>query len=241
MKHLKEFRVFSKPEIYSLPQYITTEEDLYLYVNYIANEMGEQVIDILGTGRHGSAFSLKSGKVLKLTQDKDEALIANYLRKKHFYYLVNYYDVRKLVGHKDRYDDDIYAIILDNIIPIKDELENNLDELDFNEIAKGWYLLQKSDLNTTSQSHSKILKREIPMKYFRKNWENIQGILKDCVKLGFRNLPDLHIGNIGKTKDGRLVLFDLSSTVDTKFYKPIRRLDVSPIIEKILELQDIRG
>lgn len=245
-KYIKEFRVFRKPTLLSIPQDLTTEDNLFTYVNYIANEMNEELDDIIATGiAGGTAFTLKSGKVLKLTEDSYEAQIAEYLRKKDFRYVISYYDVRKIIGHPNQRDNNIYAIVMDKITPLTKILEQ---EMDFDlrlEIDLAWSHLQIEDYKTISIDFNKFpfrwIKSPVAKKFFQENWHRIRLILKDCHKMGFKSDPDFHIKNVGVTDDGRWVFFDLSrNTYKTKFDKPIiRKINVSNIIDDIL-MQQIR-
>ena len=109
----------------------------------IAAQFGEQLDRVLGGGSNGVAFLLRSGKVMKLTNDRWEVAAASrYRTKQNIPHLVSVYDVRPVTGelvqttdpefksisdyHKEyflRFNSrigDLYAIIMDYVTPFDD-------------------------------------------------------------------------------------------------------------------------
>ena len=96
------------------------ESELEKNANKIAEELGEKIIKILGSGDFGTAFLLESGRVLKLTFDLNEIDIAKKLsnNRNWFKYVMNYYNVGELKDVPDYK----YFLLMDYVNPLS-ELE----------------------------------------------------------------------------------------------------------------------
>jgi hypothetical protein len=82
----------------------------------VSKELGYNSIDRIGGGDYGIAYRTNDNKVLKITRDKNEYKVANYLKNKNTTYLINYYDVRKIEGT------DLFSLLMDYVEPL-DPLE----------------------------------------------------------------------------------------------------------------------
>lgn len=199
-KFLLERKKFNKPWIKSLPKSTTTIE-LYDYVKFLAELLDEELLGTeinLGSGAYGTAFELKGDRVLKLTNDISEALTAKFImdQNKDFRYIIKYYDVRKIVGSKDK---NLYTLIMDKVIPLKSKVTKHQGQL--------WLFLDDDCTNWTPEKFAKKTGYSRNIEYIRDNWENMMGILKELASLGIYH-PDIHVDNLGINSKGDVVYFD---------------------------------
>jgi len=212
MKYLKTYE-FNKPTIKSLPIGVD-KNTLYSYVSFIANQLGEELLQYknIGSGQFGTAFMLKSGKVLKLTSDMLEAMTAYYLSDKNTEFVVNYYDVRRIVGSKDK---NLYVIIMDYAEPVKmSEKEKYL-----------WYLDEKyldCDVDEFIKNMNYPWKiTENVISYLKHFWYNMIGMLQELKELGIKN-ADIHSDNLGMI-NGKMILFDVTGLYHRNEFKKKKR------------------
>jgi len=165
-------------------------------------------IKLLGGGAFGWAYDI-GGKVLKITTDEEEALLANRLRRKPITkHIINYYDVRNIYEKNKtfwqklfstRILEKIYSIVMDKVIPLDRTLG-------------GAYMdIKKIGFFDDTISDDILLKHFSKSKY--KNFINKlvsqrSEILDEFDKYDI--LPiDAHYGNVGFKSDGTFVIFDL--------------------------------
>jgi hypothetical protein len=217
VEYIKEFNKFDKPWIDGIKTASTKE--LYYFVNSIANKIGDEVVEKmkpLGTGSFGTAFQLKSGKVLKFTKDVMEAAMCNWLIDKDTKYLISIYDVIQLKGTMN--SNDLFVIVMDKVKTHKKEIKFG------GEISLIWeavsdalfhdYTFTTLDdfLETYNKKDTAYDRRYIStnkqVKYITENFESIKGIVEELRKFHIEN-PDLHAGNVGWKEDGQMVHFDI--------------------------------
>jgi len=95
-------------------------------VRKIAYELGEEIDEFVGGGYYGKAFSTKSGKVLKLTNDENEIMVAYKLIKNKNWMkcLINHYNVGKINSSQFKFK---YYILMDQVLPLSDSEKNDID------------------------------------------------------------------------------------------------------------------
>jgi hypothetical protein len=225
--------------------------ETFNFVDFIANEFGEELLSIeksgrymdpfLGSGSYGSVFLLKSGKVLKITSDRSEIRVIVRLVKKLTKYLINYYDVREIVDEDKSMR--IYAMIMDKITPVKG------DERQVCTYVENLFFMLPPDYNEKMESSIKEkLINKTELKYFRhdsgvmstldKYWKNFVGMVQELRRLKITE-PDFNGGiNFGKKEDGTIVHIDIrdiegrdKSLPDLGFkINNLKQIDVSPIL-----------
>ena len=204
----------------------------------VAEELGEKLIKEIGSGDFGWVFLLESGKVLKLTSDTEEVIIANKLtrNKNLFQYILNYYNVGEIenIETNDGYDDYKYFILMDYIEPIND-FEARVINLVYKPLlqySKSFYksIFSNQIIDYVVDQFNKKNKRitsfavkssiEEMKKFAIRLIPHIQNIAKD-LKLHHIEQCDFHGGNLGWNEDHtKLVLFDI-----TKASAPYQRID----------------
>lgn len=211
-------------------QEIRNNEELsFKFINFLANEFGEE-LDLgnfkekdpfLGAGGWGSAFELKGGRVLKITEDVKEATVAWRLSKKPVTkYLVNYYDVREITLKNFYYPNHprltVYAIILDKIKTLRG-MERG--------IWASYEIFFQNQM--TPQSYAEAITTSLDLKdvqfsvieLVEKYWKNMVEMRKEIKKLRLDNL-DFYGENFGKLEDGTIVHFDIRDYDATKKFFP---------------------
>ncbi len=215
----------------------TSKYELYRYVNYVANQFGENLLNYnrLNSGSHGTVFELKSGKILKLTNDKSEAKMAQYLKDRDTKYLISCDSICKIVP------DNIYALIMP-------KLNMHDDNLNFR-IIWDYYILTyiNEEPEVILDQDKKFIISEIEndididydyetiKKYIEDNWESIYGIVKEIKDLGI-NYPDIHPKNLGFNEDGNLIYLDVKEMIPNLDLSDIKlqELDISPFFEETI-------
>ena len=193
--------------------------------SYIANKyfFYSKRIKLLKSGTKGSAFLVDDGKkVLKITDDVDEALRAERIRGKYFKNLIGYYDIRKIKSSNVHINgkycllmDKLPKVITDDkkILNIFKMYENiyNISS-DYNNMP-GYDI---KDLNTLK----KFIKTSLSNMYFydimsdeykviaERMWFDLIQIRKQLRKCGIIT-NDITKGNLGFDKMGNLIFFDM--------------------------------
>ena len=218
------------------------ESELEKNANKIAEELGEKIIKILGSGDFGTAFLLESGRVLKLTFDLNEIDIAKKLsnNRNWFKYVMNYYNVGELKDVPDYK----YFLLMDYVNPLSE-----LEKATINHVYKPLLQFSKSFyksifspqlldyvldqfsikkikdnylLNLYTQSQIDKMK-ELAIDFI----PHIQNIAKD-LKLHHIEQCDFHAGNLGWNEDqSKLIIFDI-----TRPYKPHMSFQPTPKLKK---------
>lgn len=192
----------------------------------ISEKLGEKIIKFLGFGDFGEVFLLESGKVLKITKDKNEIIIAKKLTKNKnlFKYILNYYNVGEI-------KDNIYFILMDYV-----ETLSKLEKAAINYVYKP--LLQFSKSFYKSVYHPEFIDYvldqfsivKLKNKYMTKIYTNLEitqmkefaiqiipDIKKIAKELKLHRIEqcDFHGGNLGWDENHNLVIFDI--TTPTKY------------------------
>jgi hypothetical protein len=155
MKHIKLFEDFMNLDNLKGLQMI--DEDIFdligkhpnyfnsSYVSKIANKLGYKLKINLDSGNNGVAYILDGGKVLKITTDKTEFLVANKLKGKNLKRISNIYETYKIK------DQGVYIIVLEYL----DSLPEELFELVKNYNGSfgwgpefDWLIIQLNDIET---------------------------------------------------------------------------------------------
>lgn len=178
----------------------------------IANELGEEIYKYLGGGAFGVAYSTKSGKVIKLTSDKSEFLLAYRLvkNKKWMKCLINFYNVGKIFEKSQIKDPYIYYILMDQVLPLSD-----IEKL----AISSYYSVMNSDNHYEKLNDLESIIEKIPIRGMglqirekvRELYPYVRNISTELKKHKIGG-TDFHSGNVGwdKTKQN-LVLFDIST------------------------------
>jgi len=225
-KYIEYIKEFNKPWVNSLPVG-TSKVKLFYFLEGIAKLVGEELasgmvqmrklsgkfgshsIESLGSGYFGTAFELKSGKVLKFTGDSSEALYAHKIMNSDKVYknLVKYHEVVKLSGRGVvESDNSLYILVMDKV----DKFNFNEYQVDVLESMGYEYIHMNLDEYIENQfSYQKVTyMRHIADMITTNVWEDIVGLYKDCKELGLGR-PDSHAGNVGQI-DGHLIFYDVS-------------------------------
>ncbi len=210
----------------------TSKQNLYRYVNYIANRLGEELVgeSSLGSGTYGTAFELKSGKVLKLTGDVREAKMAQWLKNRNTTYLISCYSIYEIKPGN------IYALVMEKL----DIHENNLNysiiwDSILSYINRDPSVILEEDKNfiisKIEHDYDIDIEYEEIKKYIEDNWDSIYGITKEIIELDII-YPDIHTDNLGFDSNGTLIYFD----VKEMNYKKKKRKDLSNIKLDVLDI-----
>lgn len=249
--------LFTTPRLPELRDF--QHDELFDFVNYIANEFGEELLSIekagkymdpfIGSGDYGSVFLLKSGKVLKITSDRSEIRVIVRLVKKFTKYLINFYDVRELVDDyrslkikKGGYNiTGIYAIIMDKVEPItgkEKQICYYVDEL-FEKLPNDYKMtnsFKEEFIENTGIGYDDEMKDILD-----RIWLNLVGMIRELRKLKISD-PDFNGGiNFGKKDDGTIVHIDVRDTEGRDKSLPdlgytidnIKEIDISPILKEL--------
>jgi hypothetical protein len=191
---------------------------------YIANQFAES-IDTSKTeyaNPMGGAFSkvywLKSGKILKITNNANEAETGAYYSKRRKHpHIISYYDVREIVFNGQPLSDPYWAMITDGVRTLTRQetywYEDLLDETGFlearwvdstveSELADmgylGWNPDQEKHLNQDR------------VQWFRNMLKQRQAILRDIKAFQVASY-EAHSNNVGFDEHGQFVIFDIWS------------------------------
>ena len=230
---------FKKPWIDELPEG-TTKQELYQYVNYIANQLDEELLGEynLGSGSNGTAFELKSGKVLKLTGDAREAKMAQWLKNHNTKYLINCYSIYEITPGST------FVLLMDKLEMIQRNLDMRLiwdNILTF--INKKPHLIIDNDINYVLSKIEYDLDIEMEyeeiVKYLEDNWDSICGITAELAELDIK-FPDIHTDNLGYDKNHNLIYFDVKEMKKKKrkdlSHIELEKLDISPFFKEAITI-----
>jgi len=201
----------------------------------VSKELGFRYSHFVGMGDYGIAYDVGNEKVLKITTDKNEYEISNYLRTKNTTYLIDIYDVRK-IGETG-----LYSIVMDKVEKLTSFEKIFLDKLNGFLYNKKMNIL---DIFSTYDNEDKMryfLVNEIsdkPEPSYSANFSVLLKLISDLVyiKLEARKYKiiccDLRAANVGwKNNDSigkHLVFFDIGSYGEKNFKTTKKRLkDIS--------------
>lgn len=185
-------------------------------IKKISEKMGmDEPISYLGQGTFGLAYSC-GNKVIKITTDRDEANLANILRKMPITtYFVNYYDCRPLSYSKyKKYD--LFVNVLDKVFELPKEIKDVvLYDLDDNYTT----FIELLDLYLESQKLGVSKLKEVlsndnnqyalqTTKNLLKIFKSFPEIYKEYQTIKSKVMLDIHPGNLGISNDGNLQIFD---------------------------------
>lgn len=210
MKYIKELKEWKNLKPYN-PYGSKRIKISKIELEGICNKIGisSNSIKFLSSGSFGNAYSYDD-KVMKITIDKNEAIVAHDLISKGNKRMVKYYNVYKY--------NSLYVIIMDRVTPILDYLDK-IKNLDKNYI---WDLTSFLHNNWGTISQGQYLE-DVYEYYNKKTIVGIKRFLLDEIWDIYESIHehyiDLHPDNIG-IKDGRLICFDLTSVRGGKFDDP---------------------
>lgn len=193
----------------------------------ISEELGEKIEKFLGSGDFGSVFLLESGKVLKITSDRNEIIIAKKLTKNKnlFKYILNYYNVGEI-------EDGVYFILMDYIEPVN-EWERRTISFVFSHVLQ----FSKSFYKSVMSPQIDFFIEDRFKKYKARNADFLRKFsdseIEDMKKFALSLVPhikniakelkihnieqcDFHGGNLGWNENHELVLFDITKPYDPK-------------------------
>ena len=191
----------------------------------LALEMGETIIEFIGSGQNGKAYLTQSGKIIKYTEDLAEVALASRLRKKRLYkHIVNVYDVRPIENLNDA-----YIILMDKVDTLNDS-----EEAQWNAVRREYLDRKNSDkqfLDWVDYQPERTSSRTIDLEFIKRITQQRTGLLRDFSELRIM-WDEAHGGNMGWNRHGNLVHFDAWQEEHyTKGYRtrfngePIRRDD----------------
>jgi 2'-5' RNA ligase len=189
------------------------------FASKIANKLGHEVTDFLGSGTQGYAFELSNGEVMKITSDKTEALEAMKLVGKDNKHLGGFNKVYRL-PNKNIYiilresldvDQNKYLKLIDDSFHEWDEHLKDDDKYYPPNTALGIYNDQ-SRFNQTKFKNTVDKIKEIGVEKFPASMQFI-GVIEDMIKNNIRS-TDVGGDNMGFKKDGTLAFYDLGYSDD---------------------------
>lgn len=128
---------------YKYPNYFNNS-----YVSKIADKLGYKLKTNLDSGNSGVAYMLEDSKVLKITTDKTEFLVANKLKGKNLKRISNIFETYKIK------DQDVYIIVLEYLDSLSEELFELVEEYNGTNIKNknnpefDWLKIQLNDIET---------------------------------------------------------------------------------------------
>lgn len=178
---------------------------------------------LMSSGTMGTAFSVDNDrKVLKLTNDVDEALRAERIRGKHFKNLIGYYTVKKIKSSNVHLNG-MHCLLMDKLPKVltdDQKAENifmryeDMYRVAFNNSDMPGYEIK------TVNNLKKFIKQSLSSKVFYDNlsdeykliaermWFDLIQIRKQLRKCGIIT-NDITRGNLGFDKNGNLIFFDI--------------------------------
>lgn len=152
----------------------------------------------LGSGTRGRVYELTGNLVLKITNDRSEAEASQHVKDNPHQNIVKFvgiFKIPKILSNKlsDGYDDELYAIILEKLLPLND-YESDLinSQRDFDTYHAEQFSAKFKFL--TPQDRKIILPIMLALKHLEK------------LDISYR---DVHAGNVMKTAGGVYKLIDL--------------------------------
>lgn len=175
------------------------EKTMNKIIRALEAKLDIKVLKEIGSGIQGIAYETEDGRVLKITGSFSEALNSKHLINKPSKHTVEFYDVGKLINDK-------YYILQEKVeTKVAQQLFEDLMEYaedKFNYDFDSMIGIETKEDIDISEEHAIF-------------FESIQMALRDLASKGIYSF-DLTEGNVGKTKDGRYVVFD----IETEDYEP---------------------
>lgn len=196
------------------------------YVVQIAAAVGETLTsnEPIGYGSFGTVYSLASGKILKLTTDKDEVATAAHFRtRRKTPHIMSYYDVRPIIP-RNRYDY-YFAIIMDRVTALdsaqKHVWRRMYDEYFDTGYPDSWFMQH--------YPNSQFIKQILPQR---------QAVIRAVRSFGVKTY-EAHEGNVGFDAMGRLTVYDMWSNRSanqvvaiSSLRKMLKPIDLTPYLQK---------
>jgi len=176
------------------------------YLEYFEKNMGITTVSQLGNGAYGCAFLTDTGKVLKITTDRSEAVAACILKDKNLPHVAEVYEVYECV-------EDYLYVIIKEFVPFHNELKEVFNEVRY---SIPWSL---------DEEYIEEFRTEAPTKHNLHGESEIDIVnqiaemLLDWKVTGFTSI-DAHLGNIGMTDEGVVKLFDFGANGSKGDIKP---------------------
>jgi hypothetical protein len=152
------------------------------------------------------AFVVGDDKIIKLTSNKSEAMVAKSLIDKQIPHCVNYYDIVYI----KRYN--IYAILMDKADKLSPDEKKVIGKLSDSVVLM-------NDFDRLRKKFSDI--SESKLKRIYKDFREMYKSLKDSKV----SIQDLHEGNIGYIKD-KMVHFDIMGDTKKKDIEKISKIKI---------------
>lgn len=168
-------------------------------IRALESKLDIKVLKEIGSGIQGVAYETEDGRVLKITGSFSEALNSKQLMNNPSKHTVEFYDVGKLINDKfyilqEKVETGIAQQLFEDLMEYAEDKFN----YDFDSMIG---IETKEDIDI-SEEHAIF-------------FESIQMALRDLASKGIYSF-DLTEGNVGRTKDGRYVVFD----IETEDYEP---------------------
>jgi hypothetical protein len=212
------------------------------YVQEIAAAFGETWTgEFLGGGANGRAFGLASGKILKITRDRDEIISAAHFRtRSKTRHIISYYDTRRIIPRSNNAM--YWAIILDRVRTLEkweQYLWNNMQNRFFNTSYTDDEFRERAlsftrDFQAISQYTAHVNDIE---PWVDTMLQQRAEIMKDAKNFGVATY-EAHAGNVGFDAHGQFVIFDIWSrrsandvSVNASLRKLNKPIDLRPILQ----------
>lgn len=183
----------------------------------IFDQFADSPAEWLGGGYYGQAIATQRGKVIKFTADQNEAALAARISKRaRRPHLINIYSVRPLAAFRlpsEAADDiqtiysHIYAIYMDRVTPLTPAMKDAWPEI------KHMYFSNRPDSDLRRSIDYDLSKDRITQDVYNQLNTIIdqrQKVLQDVRAMNI-NAGEAHESNVGFTKHGNFVLFDLQA------------------------------
>jgi hypothetical protein len=204
------------------------------YLSQIAAQLGETSSgSSLGAGSNGAVYQLASGRVLKLTTDKDEVATAAHFRtRRKTRHIMSYYDVRPIIPRSAHHQ--WFAILMDRVTPL-------------NTTQQEWWQNGTYFNDDYTDAECRRVFVESPWidpktPEFYRFVDTIIGqrqAVRQAVRSFGVNTYEAHDENVGFDRNGYFTIFDMwSNRTDTitravaSFSKMLKPIDLTPHMGK---------
>jgi hypothetical protein len=184
----------------------------------IFDQFADSPAEWLGGGYYGQAIATQRGKVIKFTADQNEAALAARISKRaRRPHLINIYSVRPLAAFRLPSEDSndiqtiynhIYAIYMDRVTPLTSEMQDawlGIKYMYFSSSRPDSDLRRSIDYDLSKNSITQDMYNQLNTIIDQR-----QKVLQDVRAMNI-NFSEAHGGNVGFTKHGNFVLFDLQA------------------------------
>jgi hypothetical protein len=204
------------------------------YLTQIAAQLGETVTgNMLGSGAYGSVYPLASGRVLKVTTDRNEiATAAHFRTRRKTRHIMSYYDVRPILPRAEYHQ--WFAIVMDRVTPLtvtqQDWWQNATyfrDEYDDAECRA--VFLESPWIDPKTPEFRRFVDTIIAQR----------GAVRQAVRSFGVNWREAHAENVGFDRNGYFTIFDMwSNRADTtasalaSFRKMLKPIDLTLYLDQ---------